>query len=215
LGVEELKMGFAQLLAGGAALGIAMTGLCLTPEPAVAGYVVTLKQVGSDVVASGSGPVDLSGLMSLGTFAAGSAEINPSFALIVNGEAGTSASYTGFTGPATFGSGGESFPNNTSGDFVAIDPDFGDIDLPSGYVSDSPLSDTSTYDNQTFASLGVTPGTYVWKWGRGKDQNFTLVVPASVPEPSTVLLLVLGAAFAGIPLARARSNPQGGPSRIS
>jgi hypothetical protein len=202
-------MGFAKLLAGGAALGIAMIGLCVSLEPVAAGYLVTLTQVGSDVVASGSGPIDLSGLTSLGTFAAGSAEIHPSFALIVNGKAGATASYTGFTGPLIFGSGGESFPDTTSGDFVAIDPDFGDLDLPAGYVSHSLLSDTSTYDNQTFASLGVTPGTYVWTWGRGPDQNFTLVIPASVPEPSTVLLLILGAAFAGVPFARPRRNLHG------
>lgn len=205
-------MGFAKLLAG-AALAIAMTGMCVSPRPAAAGYVVTLAQVGSDVVASGSGPIDISGLTSLGTFAAGSAEINPSFALIVDGEAGTSASYTGFTGPMMFGSGGESFPDTTSGDFVAIDPDFGDIDFPSGYVSDDPLSDMSTYDNQTFASLGVTPGTYVWKWGRGPNQNFTLVIPASVPEPSTLLLLVVGAILSSVPLARAGRNPQCAYSR--
>jgi hypothetical protein len=76
--------------------------------------------------------------------------------------------------------------------------------VPFGYVSDSSLSDAATYDNETFASLGVTPGTYIWTWGRGPNQKFTLVIPASVPEPSTVLLLVFGAGFASVPLAHAR-----------
>ena len=67
--------------------------------------------------------------------------------------------------------------------------------VPEGYVSGNPLSDTSTYDNQTFASLGVTPGKYEWTWGTGSNQNFTLDIEAlgaGVPEPSSVVLFALG-----------------------
>ena len=47
-----------------------------------------------------------------------------------------------------------------------------------------------TFDNQTFASLGVTPGTYEWTWGTGPNQNFTVnIVAAAVSEPASVLLL--------------------------
>jgi hypothetical protein len=53
------------------------------------------------------------------------------------------------------------------------------------------LADTSIWNNQTFDSLGVTPGTYEWTWGTGMNQNFTLQIgpAAAVPEPSSVLLL--------------------------
>jgi hypothetical protein len=68
--------------------------------------------------------------------------------------------------------------------------------VPHGYVSDSFLSDTSTYDNQTFSSLGATPGTYKWTWGTEPNQNFTLVIGAAVPEPSTWAMMLLG--FAGL-----------------
>ena len=48
----------------------------------------------------------------------------------------------------------------------------------------------STYNNQTFASLGVTPGTYVWTWGGGGSfRNFTLIVGAAgaaIPEPAAL-----------------------------
>ena len=50
-----------------------------------------------------------------------------------------------------------------------------------------------TFNNKTFADLGVTPdSTYVWTWGTGlENQNFTLQIgPASVPDAgSTVSLL--------------------------
>jgi hypothetical protein len=45
------------------ALGVAMlTGYGLSAPPAQAGYIVTLEQVGSNVVATGSGAIDLTDL---------------------------------------------------------------------------------------------------------------------------------------------------------
>jgi putative SOS response-associated peptidase YedK len=49
-----------------------------------------------------------------------------------------------------------------------------DREKHSGYASDDALgTSTDTWDNATFASLGVTPGTYVWTWGTDADQSFT------------------------------------------
>jgi hypothetical protein len=56
------------------------------------------------------------------------------------------------------------------------------LDVPAGYVSGTFLSDSATYSGKTLASLGVTPGTYVWTWGTGANQNFTLQIP--VPPPT-------------------------------
>jgi hypothetical protein len=107
--------------------------------------------------------------------------------------------YTEFTGPASFGSGGQTLASSGIGDFVGLD----DVDNfllgPSGYVSGSALSDSSTYDDQTFSGLGVTPGTYEWTWGpTALDDTFTLDIPAAVPEPASLTLLgggLIGLAF--------------------
>ena len=48
----------------------------LSVRPAQAGYVVTLQQVGPDVVATGSGAIDLRGL-TFGGFGSANPEINP------------------------------------------------------------------------------------------------------------------------------------------
>ena len=72
--------------------------------------------------------------------------------------------------------------------------------MPAGYVSGDPLSDSSIYDNVTFASLDVIPGTYEWTWGDGVNQNFTLqIIAPAVPEPSSLPLL--GIALAALTLA--------------
>ena len=77
--------------------------------------------------------------------------------------------------------------------------------VPRGYVSGDPLSDTSIYSGATFATLGVTPGTYVWKWGEGATaDSFTLQIGGGVPEPSTWAMMALG--FAGIGFVGYRSS---------
>jgi hypothetical protein len=61
---------------------------------------------------------------------------------------------------------------------------FGDVHIfvPTGYVSGTFLSDSATYSGTTLG-LAVTPGTYVWTWGIGANQNFTLQIRPAVPPP--------------------------------
>jgi hypothetical protein len=65
--------------------------------------------------------------------------------------------------------------------------------------SGSQLSETSTYLDATFASLGLTPGAYVFRWGVDDPSKLFTVkigVPSPVPEPSTWAMMLLG--FAGL-----------------
>jgi hypothetical protein len=61
------------------------------------------------------------------------------------------------------------------------------------------------FDNATFASLGVTPGTYEWTWGTGlANQNFTLIIGgAGVPDGGSTVSL-LGFALLGLTAVRRR-----------
>ena len=176
---------------------IAVTSLiCARPAEA---YTVRLREVGANVVATGSGAINLTGLTLQISGILTPGTLGANFGLIQTGQLTDVLvdTYTGITGPTSFGPGGPFFfmANTGSGDFVGIAGLAGQIEVPGGYVSGNPLSDSMTFNNATLASLGVTPGTYEWTWGaRGANQNFTLIIGgAGVPDGgSTVSLLGFG-----------------------
>jgi len=145
----------------------AVTGSLVCVQPAQA-YTVTLQQVGANVVATGSGAIDLTGLNFGTTLTNGQALIVANEAQIFTGPTSLTSFdlYTGLSGPTDFGSGFVKFANSGSGDLVGIGA-FELLIVPHGYISGNPLSDSMTFNNATFSSLGVTPGTYVWTWGTG------------------------------------------------
>ena len=162
-------------------LAFLLAGL-LSVRPAQAGYTVTLQQVGFDVVATGSGAISLTGL----TFSQSGSQdplINSRGFIHTGPFSSSGDTYTGHIGgPTSFGSGGGGHASSGSGDMVGINGGiFGTaLIVPTGYVSGTALSDMATYSNTTLASLRVTPGTYVWKWGTGANQNFTLKILSAI-----------------------------------
>src|SRR5215472_10676083 len=170
-----------------------VTAALSSVRPAEA-YTVTLQQMGSNVVANGNGAINLTGLTFFSSGIDFTARIRAGVGVIITGPPGGSGDvdlYTGFTGPTSFGSGFFFFPNTGSGDIVGIDAQsFGGLlAVPPGYLSGAALSDSMTFNNATLASLGVTPGTYVWTWGMGANQRFTLRIGAVPDGGSTVSLL--------------------------
>jgi hypothetical protein len=79
--------------------------------------------------------------------------------------------------------------------------------VPLGYKSGGLLSDTAIFDNTTIAKLGLTPGTYTWTWGSGADADSFVVDVASVPEPATWAMMILGFAGIGFMAYRRKSKP--------
>lgn len=186
---------------------LAVSGL--SAPPAFASFVMTLKPVGSNIIAAGSGSFNLNDLSPNAPILAAPPLIAPSFAEIASGTSVLNGALfdfywtsSGFTGPTSFGSGTSTDAGNSSGDNIEFgDPAFANILfllLPHGYTSGELLSTTATFTDADFTSLGVTPGTYVWTWGSGPDQSFTLDAVNAVPEPPAFGLFALGLVFIGI-----------------
>jgi hypothetical protein len=198
-------MSFPKQIGGAATLGVAiLMGSGLSAPPAQAAFVVTLAQDGTNVVATGSGTIDLAGL-SFSTSGAGIAAIVPLDGLINVGPASLEpASYfDGVSGPFGFGSGPAlTYASTGGGDAVGLFAD--SLYVPEGYVSGSALADSSTYDNQTLSSLGLTPGVYVYTFGSGADADRFTVDILAVPEPASALLLGPPLGFVMLLLARRR-----------
>ncbi len=170
--------------------------------PARATVIVTVSETGGDVVFSGSGTLDLTAWDFQVTFVLGSS-VTPDGAFLV-GPAGPSPipavdiyeTPLNFSGPLSIGP-GSTFSSSTSGSGDTFGPRFEvppGLVVPFGYLSGNALSGSSTYAGETFASLGIAPGTYVWSWGSGGSaDSLTLNIVATVPEPSAFVLTGLGA----------------------
>ena len=59
------------------------------------------------------------------------------------------------------------------------------IAVPSGYTSNTVISGTATYPGATIASMGLTPGTYIWAWGSGSNSSsIVMVIEGSQVTPT-------------------------------
>lgn len=172
----------------------------LFPSPANAALTINIVESGLDVIATASGSLlgtrpgaGVSGLQGLVVPNVANLGFSPS-------------SYTGpmdvavITGPSSWGPGSLSLATNSSGDLLYLVT--GDeILVPPGYVPGSPIAATDTFAGQTLATLGLTPGTYLYSVtliGVPVD-TITVNVGGGVPEPATWAMMLLG--FGGIGFA--------------
>jgi hypothetical protein len=165
-------------------------------QPAHAEFVVIFNQSGPGVVATGTGAIDTADL-TLGEVdqtVAGAGMVPELAVLLITPGAESNATQWLFSGgPAAFGSGGASFASAQSGDSFAFSPDLPgqfQILLPGDYVSGAPLTNTETWSNATYSSLGLVLGSsFLWAWGAGADYDSFEII---VPEPGSMGLLAVG-----------------------
>jgi hypothetical protein len=158
-----------------------------TNEPTTE-FTVMIYESDSNVVMSGSGTLDLSGL-TLVTSGAGPSMgggLGVSTATFLCGANGQYYdTYSGFTTtPSNFGSGFGFPPTSTSGDIFGVvtqgaPPYF--LYVPSGYTTGTQITGSQTFTGETFSSLGLVEGTYTYTWLGGSID----VVIGTAPETTT------------------------------
>jgi hypothetical protein len=174
------------------------------PAPVEAAFTFTVQQNGPDVEVDGNGALQLGGLSPVGSNSNTVATVEAQFGSLANLNGGFDI-YEGFAGPISFGTGGGALATILGGDVIGIYAIGNDLFVPAGYVSGTQLATSFTFENQTLATLGLTPGTYVYSWGGqtfGDTLTIEILAPTGVPEPATALLL--GAGLLGLGAVRRR-----------
>ncbi len=186
------------------ALALAVVALLFGAfRQAQAGFIVRFEQDGNNVVATGSGSLNLNGLINSGFDSGAPSGVRGQGELFYLGNTSTGTEYNGLVGPSNVGTGlFFQVASSATGSWLAQDST--QLFVQTGYVSGNSLSNTTTWDNTTISGLGLTPGTYFWTWGSGGNADFyEAIIPASAPEPATFTLLSIGiAGMAGYRLRR-------------
>lgn len=186
---------------------IAFIGLlAVASESANADLIVNIDQVGPNVVVAGSGTLDLTGLTKFGS-EGGASQLNPSEAIVNMGATPANIDlYFGVTGPTSIGFGSDTSASEGSGNFVGIFGSLGWLAVPQGYTSGLTLSDSMTFDNATFTSLGLTPGTYTYSWNVPDDSiSLNIGTTTATPLPAALPLFASGLGIMGF-LAKRRKR---------
>jgi hypothetical protein len=109
------------------------------------------------------------------------------------------------TTPSTFGAGGSIAPTFVAPGSSAFAADFvaKTLSVPTGYVSNSPISGSATFSG-TLSSNGVNAGTYMYSWGSGITESVVLNVSSVIPEPGSMAVLAIGSIASGFAYRRRR-----------
>ena len=174
--------------------------LCLflaVPNFSRAAITIHMAEVGSNVVATLSGAINsLPGAPTqsggVGVFSG----VRPSGSTMAFGLSKFSGVqtvqmhyYTATTYPSNFGSSTSLLQANSSTASTTMmfrNLSSNNIIIDQNYVLGTAVTGTLTWNNQTFSSMGVATGSYVWGWS---SDSITLNV---VPEPSALSLLAVG-----------------------
>lgn len=175
----------------------APTTTTTTTAAPVSGFTINIYESGSNVVMTASGSLNINDLTFVNNSNLGGGGIGINTATFIMGALGSFDTYSGITTfPSSFGTGSGAGSSSSSGDIIGviidmIPPYF--LAVPSGYTSGTQISSIQTFNNQSFSSLGLTPGTYTYTWGSGANADTINVVVGGTPPVTTTTTTTSGA----------------------
>lgn len=189
--------------------------LALLSVPSHAVYTIQLVEVGGDVVATGSGSLNLTAVSGQSNGLQWAFVIPNASWLTVGQTVSTTVDIyqmQNFVSPPGIGTGGFAAAISGSGGNVGVNA--ANVIVPLGYVSGTALpATTSTWAGASLASLGITPGSHTWSWGNGLTADSIVVnavaaAPQAVPTLGEYAMLGLASllAMSGIAYARKRTG---------
>ncbi len=155
-----------------------------------AGFIFEAQQVGSDIVVTVTGSIDLTGAFNAGSGSSLNASTGTSFAYVGSGS--YDVRLLNFTsGPTTVTATSIPTATSTTGGFAGFNLLSGTaltVYVPQGYTSGSPITASATFANKTYADFGWYAATpKVWTLSNGDTIT-------AVPEPTTGSVLLSGVA---------------------
>ena len=156
-----------------------MAGGLLVAGGANAAVTITLAQVGNDVVATAAGTLTLPGATSSFSGLPGAIGAQEGRVIFANN---SNFSYINCLtpSPGPFGTGPTSYNiSSFNGDVFGILALYGNVFLPTAFVSGGAINSTITFTNITIASLGLNAGGTTYTCGTD-----TITVRGSAPTPT-------------------------------
>ena len=190
------------------AVSVSLSAMAI-PAVADAAVTINITNVGSDVVATVSGSLDLTGLTAEYSFSSVEFAIRGSPTFVGTGSVSQPViSFSGFTGPLSIGPGTNVvYADSSEGGIFAFNGGsygFPLVFVVPSFVSGSSLTGSSTFLGASLASLGLTSGQYVYT---STADRITFNVGAAVPAPAAWILMTAGFGLVGGAMrTRRRSN---------
>jgi hypothetical protein len=171
-------------------------------QPVSGAALYAFTETGGDVVGILSGQIDTSDLSPefVPKFGIG---VSPNIPALFSGPDGDIVRFRSvFITAPLFGTLRTALATSSTGDIFVLDRLL--LGLPAAYTSSAPLTGSLTFANATFASLGITPGEYVYTLTNDDTVTLRFGAPTPIPLPAAAPLLLSG--LAGLVLLRRRAR---------
>ncbi len=186
---------------------LASVGSVAAAAPAQAAYNITFAEVDGNIQVSGSGSLDLAGLVATGQ-GTGTTTIYPGGAAVLLGDRAYTNADT-YQGKMTWTPWGTTDAQDYipgTGQRVGVLAYYNTLVVPTAYRSGTELGvSTLTLANATFASLGLKTGSYGVSWNGASTPQITINIGSTggaVPEPATWGLMIAGFGAIGVVMRR-------------